>query len=266
MKSDKNQRLVYYNDELNDDFGGLGLNRPDLPPDYKYIRTGIGRFFSFLFYYLFAFPILWIMCKFYGVKVKGRKKLRALKKVGYFLYGNHTLWIDAITPAVMIARPKRANIVGYTDAMTIPVAKSLLRPLGYLPITDKLADLKRFNKAVDYLIEHKQCIAIYPEAHIWPYYTGIRKFKFTSFRYPAKLSAPVVPFCTTYRKSRFSKKPKMTINIGDPIYPDSALSVNENTAMLAQKTYDYMLKCSREFPNYEYIRYVKNDKKSATEE
>lgn len=263
MKFDKKQRVIYYKDELNDDFGEVGLSRPAIPENYKYIRSGVGKFFSDALYYLIAYPILRVFCLFAGVRIKGKKKLKPLKK-GYFLYGNHTGLIDAITPAVMIASPKRANIVAYTDAMTIPVARRVLKPLGYMPVSDKLSDLKKLYKAIDYYLEHKQCIAIYPEAHIWPYYTGVRKFLSTSFRYPAKAGAPVVPFFSTFRKSKFSEKPKMTINIGDPIYPDPSLSVAENTERFAKMTYEYMLNCSATLPNYEYIKYIKSDEQDET--
>lgn len=259
MKFDKTNRVIYYKDELNDDFGELGLSRPPLPENYKYIRKGFSRFFSALLYYLIAYPILRLFCFFAGVRIKGKKKLKKLKKQGYFLYGNHVGWIDAITPAVMIAFPKRANILAYTDALSIPIARRLLRPLGYLPVTDKLSDTKKLYKAIDYCLAQNQSIAIYPEAHIWPYYTGIRKFSSLSFRYPARSGSPVVPFFSTFRKSKFSDKPKMTINIGEPIFPDKNLTIAENTQMLAKETYEYMLKCSKELANYEYIKYIKCD-------
>lgn len=256
MKFDKKNRIIYYNDELNDDFGELGLSRPPLPENYKYIRKGAGRFFSAMVYFIVR-HILRIYCFFAGVRVKGKKKLKVLKKQGYFLYGNHVGWIDAINPAVMIASPKSANIVAYTDALTIPVARRLIKALGFLPITEKISDLRNLTKAIDVCLERKHCIAIYPEAHIWPYYTGIRKFSSKSFRYPAKALVPAVPFFTSFRKSKFSSKPKPVINIGDPIYPDESLSVAENTEMLASKTYEYMLNCVNTLPNYEYVRYIK---------
>ena len=66
-------------------------------------------------------------------------------------------------------------------------------------------------------------LAIFPEAHIWPFYTGIRPFSATSFRYPEKLNAPVVAMVTTYRKAARSvslfRRPGMTVTLSEPFYP-----------------------------------------------
>ncbi len=68
------------------------------------------------------------------------------------------------------------------------------------------------------------CIGIFPEAHIWPFYTGVRPFVGTSFRYPVKLHAPVVAMAVTYRKRRglfcwVKRPPGMTVTFSAPMYP-----------------------------------------------
>ena len=56
-----------------------------------------------------------------------------------------------------------------------------------------------FN-AIDQIVADKKTILIYPEAHIWPYYTKIRPFPSTSFRYPIKFNVPSFSITTTYQK------------------------------------------------------------------
>ena len=100
---------------------------------------------------------------------------------------------------------------------------------------------------------------IYPEAHIWPYYTKIRPFVSASFKYPAKLKAPIIPITNCVRKSKLSKKPKITMYIGKPVYPQDNLSVNENKDYLRDECYKVMCETAAKYSTYEYIKYVKGE-------
>ena len=67
-----------------------------------------------------------------------------------------------------------------------------------LPIPDDIDNLKRLKDAIRTLVNKNEVILIYPEAHIWPYYTKIRNFKDVSFTYPAEFNKPVVPAVTVF--------------------------------------------------------------------
>ena len=101
---------------------------------------------------------------------------------------------------------------------------------------------------------------MYPEAHIWPYYTKVRTFKSGSFNYPAKLEAPVLPVVTTWRKSRLSKKPKQTLYILEPIFPDPNKTTSDNKEYLYNATLEAMKKCADSISQYEYIQYIHIEK------
>ena len=105
---------------------------------------------------------------------------------------------------------------------------------------------------------------IYPEAHVWPYHTGIRKFPAgdKSFKYAVRNNLPIDTMTTTYHKRKNSKRdlPRMDIYIDGPFYPDPKKSEDENRAELASKAYDSMVKYSRK-NTYDYFRYIKKDKK-----
>ena len=83
---------------------------------------------------------------------------------------------------------------------------------------------------------------IYPEAHIWPFYTDIRPFKDTSFRYPIQHNLPVFSMTNTYQKRRFSSKPKMVTYIDGPFYADTSLPVRQQKKMLPDLVYETMKK------------------------
>ncbi len=261
-KEYKKSKVIYYTDELNDDFDEIDgvKKRPPLKNNYNYQRKGIIRFFDFLLYYFIAKPILGFYCLFHGIKVKNKGYLRLLKRKGAFFYSNHVAISDVFKFQSLIIFSKKVNIIGYSDASQIPIAKFLVKSLGYMPIPDNANNLLHFKEIIaENILKRKEYILIYPEAHIWPYYTKIRPFKSVSFYYPAMLNAPIVPITTTWRKVWYSKKPRQTIIFSKPIYPKEELGVNENKEYLRDECYQEMMRVSLKFPQYEYIKYIKKD-------
>lgn len=260
----KEKKIVYYSDPLNDDFAGTKIDHRPLPESFKYAHKDIfSRFFSFVLYWLFAIPLLYLPVKLiYGIKVKGKKNLRQVRRKGVFFYGNHTQIVDAMTTQLFVSGPRRVYIVADQDATSIKGIRYLVQLLGCVPVPETPKEHVLFVDCLKYRIAQRRAVTIYPEAHIWPYCTHIRPFGDGSFVYPCELDAPVVPFCVTYRKRRVFKKakPALTIHIGRPLYPDKSLPLVERRKKLRDKTYDYMLTMSAECENEEYIAYVRKPK------
>ena len=59
--------------------------------------------------------------------------------------------------------------------------------------------MKNFINAIETHLNRKHPITIYPEAHIWPYYTKIRPFRDVSFRYPIQYKKPTFCMTNTYQ-------------------------------------------------------------------
>ena len=121
------------------------------------------------------------------------------------------------------------------------------------------------NKAVDTrLKKQRKCLVIYPEAHVWPYATKIRKFPAggKSFKYAVRNNLPVFTMTTTYHKRKNSKRdlPRMDIYVDGPFFPDPELSDEENQEMLAEKVYESMKKNAKK-NTYEYFKYIKKSGK-----
>ena len=105
---------------------------------------------------------------------------------------------------------------------------------------------------------------IYPEAHIWPFYTKIRPFADSSFRYPIQYGCPVFCFTNTYQKRRFSKTPRIVTYVDGPFFPNENLDRKEKQADLRNRVYEAMCERSK-MNNVELIKYVKatdNDKEN----
>jgi 1-acyl-sn-glycerol-3-phosphate acyltransferase len=127
---------------------------------------------------------------------------------------------------------------------------------GAIPVPDNLHDMTKFNQTIKTRLNQGKAIVTYPEGHLWPYCTKIRPFAAAAFHLPIKYQAPVYVATTTYQKSRFHKKPKITIYIDGPFHVDANLSKKQAQAKLhddVKKAMESRAKLS----NYEYIIYRK---------
>jgi hypothetical protein len=86
------RKVIYYEDELNDEFSLAQITPITIDKNYVYDHgTAWKRFTRFFWYRIVATPIAYVYAKLtFHHKVIGREKLVAHKDTGYFLYGNHT--------------------------------------------------------------------------------------------------------------------------------------------------------------------------------
>lgn len=249
------KKTRYYS-SFSDDFEQSANQNFQLPKDYKWVRTDtLSKFLSGLIYGL-AVIFGGAYCKFFlHMRVKGKKNLKGIKG-GFFIYGNHTQPIgDVFIPALCVL-PKRIYTVVSTANYGIPVIGKILPFLGALPIVDSLHGIKELNKAMEKRIENGHPIVIYPEAHVWEYYTDIRPFSNTSFKFPVKFYKPTFVMTVTYKKAKLFKKPIMEVYLDGPFYPKGDTS-KQKTENLHELVYSIMKKRSRN-SDFEYIEYKSN--------
>lgn len=253
------KKIYYYRDEQNDDFAATKIKTVKIPDDYKYINRNIFYRIGERFIRVLAFPLIFIILKIvYLIRYKNRKVLKKAKKQGFFVFGNHTNYLlDAYNPSV-ISFPKRAYIIVNPDAVSIKGIRTIVKMLGAVPIPATLKGMKRFQGSIAELIARKRVIAIYPEAHIWPYYTDIRYFGTQSFHYAVECKAPCFTYTNIYtqRKLKFLKCPKVVTYIDGPFYPDETLSKKAAVEKLRNEIYGAMKKRVDENPKYNYCDYI----------
>lgn len=250
----KNKGVRYY-DSYTDDFVQSSNQNYDLPDNYRWIRTDFkSRFLSGLIYGL-AIIFGGLYCRLcLHLKIKGKNKIKGISE-GFFVYGNHTQPIgDVFTPAICML-PKRIYTVVSQSNYGIPFIGKLLPYLGALPIAKSLHGAKEFNAAVECRIANGHPVVIFPEAHVWEYYTDIRPFPDTSFKFPIKFNKPSFSMTVTYRKSKIFKRPVMTAFIDGPFYADGN-SLKEKSENLRNQIFDAMRIRSAE-SNFNYIEYIK---------
>lgn len=254
------EKIIYYTDELNDEFSGDNIKPKKIDGNYKYHSNSLFyKICHFFFYRVIATPLAYIYLKLkFHHKIKNKKCVKAYKKSGYFLYGNHTQNIgDAVIPS-FITIPKDVYLIVHPNNVSMPVLGKITPFLGALPLPDDFKASKNFVTALEKRLNEKNAVVVYPEAHIWPYYTKIRPFTDASFRYPVNLKLPVFSFVNTYRKRKHGKGVNIVTVVDGPFFADESLPPKEQRKKLRDEVYFSMVKAS-EKSDIEVIKYIKKD-------
>jgi 1-acyl-sn-glycerol-3-phosphate acyltransferase len=257
-------KVIYYTDELNDEFSSAAITPKRIDGGYRYLRNGcLGTIAHILLYRIIAVPLGWIFLKIkFHHTIIGKDKLKRTSHIGYYLYGNHTNPVaDAFIPSI-ISFPKKASVIVHPNNVSMPVIGSLTPYLGALPLPDDKTAMKNFTEVLKKIIGDSNPIVIYPEAHIWPYYTDIRNFKDSSFHYPVSDNVPVYCFTNTYHKKRFGNGCKIITYVDGPFYPDkNVITPKAKRQSLRNQVYDTMKMRAKE-NTYTKIQYIKKEKEA----
>ena len=262
----REERVFVYGSEDDDPIKTREQERGEevrLPDGYEYIPKNVFvRMFSAVMFRIFWIFGQWYERWYWGVKVHGREKLEKARGRGYVIYANHTNpFHDVFGPA--IAADRRIFTIISPVNLKIPGIGKLLPYIGGLPLGKTPQEKWNFNEAVEKRLAQKKAVVVYPEAHVWPYYTKIRKFPAGDrvFKYPVQGRVPAYAMVTTYHKrkrarGRRGELPRMDVWIEGPFWPSDTLSERENWAELARKTREAMKEFSKK-NTYEYFEYRK---------
>lgn len=230
-----------------------------LPEGYEFIpKNPFVKLYSAVLFRIFKLFGQYYERGYWQAKFYGREKLKKARGKGYVIYANHTNpFHDVFGPA--LAADRRIFTIISPVNLKIPGIGKVLPYIGGLPLGKTTEEKKAFNKAVDERLKQKKVLVIYPEAHVWPYATKVRKFPAgdRSFKYAVRNNLPIFTMTTTYHKRKDKKRgdlPRMDVYIDGPFWPDAALSEDENRAKLAKEAYDSMVKYSKK-SSYEYFQY-----------
>lgn len=253
-------KVVYYSDPINDDFAGNHIETKVIDDSYPFMsRSRLWKVASSALYYLIASPAIRFICHFiYSMRFKNKKNIRRLKG-GYCIYGNHTHYSDVYLPPI-VAWPKRAYTIANADAVSLRGFSWLTAMLGAIPIPTGIKGMPEFLTAIKTTCKGGGCIGIFPEAHIWPYYTGVRPLNKVSFRYPVNWDCPMVVMATTYQKHRgllkWRKAPRRTVYISKPMYPNYELPPKDAQAELCARAQSYLEEMTARYSTYSYVTYL----------
>ena len=186
--------------------------------------------------------------------------LKPYRGQGYFIYANHTQPVGDVFLPMLAGGARKYYVICAQANLGMPIIGPLLPYGGAMPIPSDIHRLPSLIKAVDYHIKHGDFVMVYPEAHVWPYYTGVRPFSEAAFHFPITTNAPSFVMTNTYQKARRGNRPQMITYLDGPIYPDSTLPRKERQRKLMQDVKQQMEKRAA-LSDVEYVKYVKRKEK-----
>lgn len=255
----KNERVIYYKDELNDEFSTAKIIPKVIDENYEYNHKNIlWNSLSYLLQNIISMPIKILYAKIkFRIKYIGKEKFKNYKNDSYFIYVNHTqIFADTFIPS-LANYPKRNFFIVNPENISIKYCGKLIEMLGAIPIPGTKTAMKNFLDILEKRVNKKSSITIYPEAHIWPYYTKIRPFKDVSFKYPVQFNKPAFCITNTYQAyGRKKDKIKIVSYIDGPFYADSNLDKKQAQKDLRNRIYEQMVERSKN-SNIEHIKYIK---------
>ena len=242
----KEETIYYYDDPLKTDFGPKPENLKQVSGDYKYARNNFFvRLLDFVSYRLIMTPIAWFYIKVIrGFKVINKKALKKSKGKGIIIYANHTHpQGDAFGPPIY-AFPRKVSVITNAANISLPVLGAMTKQWGAMPLPEDYQSSKNFVKEMKSRLAKKGVVIIYPEATLWPYYTGIRPYSSQSFSYPLTMNVPVYSFTTVYVKKKNGR-------LASRLYIDGPYSVSEGSVAeqkeaLRNSVYEKMCERSKE--------------------
>lgn len=216
--------------------------------NYQYLEKGFWHRFKRAILWIVLNPIVFTVCTIrYGLKIHGRKNFKKHKKEfknGAITVANHVLMWDYICVLKAI-RPHLQYHPGWKTNFEGPNGP-LIRWVGGIPIpTDNMRAMAKFQQAIGDVLKNGHWLHFFPEGSMWFYYPDIRPLKKAVFKYAVRFNKPVIPLTFTFRPRKgiwkiFSKNPFVDLHIGDPLYPDTTLSIPDAVDKLHAQTYHVM--------------------------
>lgn len=258
----KQKEIIYYKDELNEEFSTAKIVPRKIDENYKYIhKSVIWNAIAFLLQNGLSVPIKFLYAKIkFKIKYVGKEKLKPYKKQGYFIYGNHTqIFADTFITS-NTNYPKKNFFIVNPENVSMKFLGNIVEMLGAIPIPSNKEAMKNFLEVIEKRIKDGNSVTIFPEAHIWPYYTKIRPFKTVSFKYPVQLNVPTFSVTNTYQSyGKNNDKVRIVTYVDGPFFPDDECkTMKEKQQNLRDKVYKKMVERSQN-SNIEVIKYVKKE-------
>ena len=190
-----------------------------------------------------VFPVMRIRL---GLKVRGKEKLKEHReelKKGVISVANHVHMWDYLALRRTV-RPANPYILSWAPNIRGENG-TLIRMTGGIPIPENdLRATAAYVKAVQGLLESGGWLHVYAEGSMWEYYRPIRPFKRGPAFFACRFDKPVLPFAFSFRKPGFIREKIfhqtacLTLNVGEPLYPDTSLDAKEREEDLTRRAHE----------------------------
>lgn len=167
---------------------------------------------------------------------------------GAILTTNHFHHFDSapLVYALKKLRPKhKFHIVIREGNYQIPgFFGFLLKNYNTFPLSSNMRTMVNLNNAIGTVLKKNHFVVVYPEQSMWWKYRKPRYYRIGAFKWASKNNVPLVPCFVTMEDMDTLEEDglpaqKLTLHIGEPIYPDSKLTVKENADIMLNKNKEF---------------------------
>ena len=211
----------------------------DIENGYKYIsRSPVKKVFYHLFRGFAAAIVVPLNFFAFGLRIRGRENVKAVKGTGAVTVCNHVHPMDCtmINEALF---PRRVYYLSLADNFRIPVIRHIIKALGAVPIPPDTSCKAEMLEQIDEALKGGDLLQIYPEGILRPYHNGLRAVKPGAFSIAYNAGVPVLPFAITFREPkglfRLKRKPCITLTAMPPIYPDAQTPKREDVLRMKEE-------------------------------
>lgn len=219
---------------------------------FEYIvHNPIKRFFMDFIWGIGIVLLSIVNALIFGFYVKGKKYSRQVKKSkkGAITVSNHCMGLDCVM-ACQANCPKMTYLPTLHTTFQLPYVRHIVRWLNAFPIPNTTSGTIKFVKEVDEVLQKGKFVHFFPEASLWPWYDRVRTFKPGAFSFAIRNDVPVLPLVVLFRPRKitrlFLKRPKVSIQILEPMYADPTLKGKAQINELTQRVHDAMQHCVEE--------------------
>jgi 1-acyl-sn-glycerol-3-phosphate acyltransferase len=216
--------------------------------NFEYLEKGLWHKFKRAVLWVLLNPLVFTVVTIrHGLRIYGRKEFKKHKKEyknGAITISNHVFMWDYICVLKAI-RPHLQYHPGWKTNFEGPNGP-LIRWVGGIPIpTGNVRAMAKFQQAIGEVLKNNHWLHFFPEGSMWFYYPDVRPFKKAIFKYAVRFNKPIIPLAFTFRERKgitrlFTKTPCVDLHIGEPIYADKSLDINESIDKLHGECYHKM--------------------------
>jgi 1-acyl-sn-glycerol-3-phosphate acyltransferase len=185
----------------------------------------IFKFFSFFTFFIVVILVKIIVFPIYGIKVKGKNRLKNIKST--LFVSNHTLLLD---PAIIAGSifPVRTFFTFLESTALVPILGTFVRLLGGVPVPTGNQSIIVMNKYFHRIIDDFKYLHFFPEGECYLWNQEIKEFQPGVFFFSWKYNLPIIPVIIVlyerksppFFKKRMVSYPKVKVIIDKPIFPD----------------------------------------------
>lgn len=200
---------------------GTSWKMPDAR--FRYRRRGADRLLTGFWrtlLFLLTRPFLFFV--YGGVRLEGKKNLKALKKQGAISVCNHFNYIDTLLVRTAVGHFRSFHTMGPWNNKT-GFAGHIIRHGGMWPFSKDREATRALNAEMERQLKKGSIVNFYAEQVLWTNYQKPRPMKDGAFHYAMKFSVPVLPVFCTFKRNKKGHMKRIRIHIMPAVYADETL-------------------------------------------